>query len=696
MNYSGKIKLLTYNPIPSHYGLVLLIFLLFISFLSYAQSETEVEDIIANQILDEANYSDEISDFSEQLSDLLRNPIDLNKATEQEFKQLIFLSNYQIQQIILHRRKIERFISPLELQVVPGISLEQLEQLLPFVIVKDRFFEEGENFQSLVHKTKGSWMMTYNRGIEVPRGYEISDPEKSRYLGSPDKIANRFRWSYRDKVKLSFNLEKDAGEPFFKEKQKYGFDYYSASILFNNIGSLDKLIVGDYLLQFGQGLVLWNGPIFGNGASVAHIMQNGRGIRPHTGMMENKFMRGVAVTFKTKNLELTPFFSHNQLTATIKSEDDQKLATSINYSGLHRTPSELRNRNSLNQMAYGFNLNYFKTNLKIGTNISSTHFNIPLKLNNRTYSQYRFEGENLQNVSIYYQYNFLNLLIFGESAHSINSGWANNHGLIAAMGRKFSTSISYRNYTPDYHSFFAQSFQEQSTLGNEKGWHLSLVYHPKRRFEWVNSIDYTEFPWMKFRTKIPSHSYQVRTQMSYIWYKKGHLRFRYQYKFYQENYPADLKEFEGVADVERQQARLIFLYKLTPNFHIANQVEGKLFHKTNLGASKGFLIFQDIIWNKPKWKMGGNLRFSYFNAADYETRIFTYERNVLHSFSFPSYFRQGFRFYINKKIKPFKGLDIWIRYGISKYLNVEELGSGLDKIAGNKKSDIRFQIRYSW
>ena len=115
-----------------------------------------------------------------------------------------------------------------------------------------------------------------------------------------------------------------------------------------------------------------------------------------------------------------------------------------------------------------------------------------------------------------------------------------------------------------------------------------------------------------------------------------------------------------------------------------------------LAKQYGFLVFQDLIWNRPRWKMGGNLRFAYFNADSYEARLFAYERDVLYSFSFPSYFRKGFRFYLNQKFKPLKGIDIWLRYAITTYGNLKEFGSGLDKIIGNNKSDLKVQIRYAW
>ena len=41
---------------------------------------------------------------------------------------------------------------------------------------------------------------------------------------------------------------------FLPVKYSMGFDFYTASLAFKNFGIINKLVVGDYSLQFGQGL----------------------------------------------------------------------------------------------------------------------------------------------------------------------------------------------------------------------------------------------------------------------------------------------------------------------------------------------------------------------------------------------------------------------------------------------------------
>ena len=95
-------------------------------------------------------------------------------------------------------------------------------------------------------------------------------------------------------------------------------------------------------------------------------------------------------------------------------------------------------------------------------------------------------------------------------------------------------------------------------------------------------------------------------------------------------------------------------------------------------------------------KLTGNVRFAYFNTPSYNSRIYAYEDDVLYSFAFGLYNGRGFRTYLNLKYNVVKKLNFWIRYGLFVYKDVETVGTYLDEIKGNKKSDVKIQIRYQF
>ena len=77
-----------------------------------------------------------------------------------------------------------------------------------------------------------------------------------KYRGYLLKHWIRYETSYYDRIKLGFIGAQDAGEPFFAERNKTGYDFYSYYLQLQNINRLDRLIVGKYRVLMGMGLVI--------------------------------------------------------------------------------------------------------------------------------------------------------------------------------------------------------------------------------------------------------------------------------------------------------------------------------------------------------------------------------------------------------------------------------------------------------
>ena len=95
-------------------------------------------------------------------------------------------------------------------------------------------------------------------------------------------------------------------------------------------------------------------------------------------------------------------------------------------------------------------------------------------------------------------------------------------------------------------------------------------------------------------------------------------------------------------------------------------------------------------------KISGNLRFAIFDTEGFNSRIYAYENDVLYSYSVPAYQGRGLRCYLNGRYTISRGLDIWLRYALLSYTDQQTIGTGLDKIEGNKRSDIKLQVRYQF
>ncbi|MCY4779838.1 helix-hairpin-helix domain-containing protein [Sphingobacterium sp. UT-1RO-CII-1] len=658
-----------------------------------AQDINLVEEQIVEQVMDELEEGIDISEFTERLRYYYRHPIDINKTDGTELTELLFLNPFQITSLLQHRAQTGNFISILELQVVSGFDVKTVELLEPFITVNEGYFEKT-SVKDFITNSEQQLMLRYGRILEKQHGYHVRDSSRSRYLGDPNRYMLRYRMNYQNDIRLAINMKKDAGEPFFKEKQRYGFDHYGFSVYIRNKGIFKSIVLGDYSLQSGQGLVLWNGLSFGKGAMITSSARQAAGLNSYTSMNESDYLRGVAATLTAGKFEVTPFVSWRKLSGNLIIENEGSVIKSISKSGLHRTQTEQQYRNAIKQFTTGVDWRYKNKRLQLGFLALYNRLNAPYMPEDNLRNLYAFRKPDNTNVGFNYQYTFRNIFLYGEFAHQLSQGWATNNGVIASLHPKLSLFFNYRNYDKKYFSAFAQGLGETRATTNETGLYTGIVYHPNRTFSWLNYIDLFKFPWLRYRVDAPSSGADFLSQLSYSWYKIGELSFRYRYRFKQENTAAIVPE-RYLADVERQQVRVSFRYKLNEIWEIRSRVEAAFYEKDGV-QDYGGLVYQDVFWKPLNKKIQLNSRLAFFNTDSYETRIYAYENDVLYASSFPLYNKKGWRSYINARYRLGRHVDFWLRYAITVYRNEDSVGSGLEKSEGNRRSDIKIQFRYQW
>ncbi len=654
-------------------------------------SEMGLEEEFLEQLLDDFEQEIDLSELTERLRYYLAHPIDINTASERQLAALLFLSPLQIANILTHREKSGAFLSVLELQAIASFDVQTVERLLPFI----RVSPDGTPRLADLHDGKQQLILRYGRILERQRGYSIVDTNRSRYLGNADRYMLRYRLNYNDQVRLAINMDKDAGEPFFSERQRAGFDHYGISLQIKGKTWLQDLVVGDYALQVGQGLVFWNGLAFGKGAMITSSARQGVGLRSYTSMNEVDFLRGLAARMMlSKSLYFTPFASWRKLSGGLTETNEGTRISSIAQTGLHRTPNELANRQQIDQYVYGFDLSYSRQRLKLGFVGAHTRYGWPRAISTLLRNLDQFTGQGVTNVGLNYQTTFQNIYVFGEWAYQWQGAWATLHGMIASLNPQFSVFVNYRNYQRQYHAPFSQALGEGTAVSSEKGLYAGVSYRLGRKIEWTSYVDQFWFPWLRYGVNAPSQGIDVLSQFSYIWYKVGRINLRYRYRARQANSDEQMAE-HMLADVYREQLRLDFHYKLSSVWEIRSRVEAVFFDKETR-SDFGGLVYQDVFWKPRRLPVQGNLRLAFFQTDSYDARLYAFENDVLYANSFPLYYGKGWRSYANIRYRAHRKVDCWLRYRITRYSGVETVGSGLDVSDGPIRSDINVQIRYQW
>ncbi|WP_293299486.1 helix-hairpin-helix domain-containing protein [Pedobacter sp. UBA4863] len=678
------------------FKLLFIITFLLIGFAAKAQTQEDqlIKDLIES-IAENLPEDYDLSELQDRLTYYRNNPINLNKTNAEELKTLVFLSPLQISNLFEHIRKNGKLIDLLELQSIAEFDVVTIQRLMPFVTLEQNAIVDKITGQNLLKYGNNDLIVRYGRVIEKSKGY--TDLPGSRYLGTPDRYLFRYRYTYSNRVSASLVFEKDAGEHFFNGPKQKPFDFLSGHIALLNTGRFKKIVIGDYSMQFGQALTLWSGFSFGKSPDITAVAKRDVGLRPYTSANEFAFLRGAAATVGiAKNIDFSPFVSHRKLDASLGTNaNGEKTITTINETGLHRTQNEINNKNTTEQMVYGGVLQYKTNALNIGAIAYHTSFNRIFVPGSSLYQKFNFNGKELTNIGAHYSYTYKNFYFFGEFGKSLDAGLAYVNGALVSLSSTVSAVVLHRNYQKNYHNFFNQATAEASEAFNEKGFYAGLNINPSKVWSFQLYGDYFNYPWLRFRVDAPSEGYEFLGQVTYSPTKtfKAILRFKSEVK--QQNTSLTVP-FNYLDNVKRENYRADVKWAVGKSFSFQNRVEVVQFKKGAGNAEFGYLAYQDVSYDPLSSRLSGNIRIAYFNTASYDSRIYAYEDDVLYNFTFGLYNGKGLRGYANLKYRLAKKLDVWGRYALYNYENVEKVGSGLDEIGGKMKSEMRIQLRYQF
>jgi len=69
---------------------------------------------------------------------------------------------------------------------------------------------------------------------------------------------------------------------------------------------------------------------------------------------------------------------------------------------------------------------------------------------------------------------------------------------------------------------------------------------------------------------------------------------------------------------------------------------------------------------------------------------------VLYQFTIPAYYNRGTQTYLTVRYKIRRGVDVWLRYALTYYDNVDVISAGLEQIQGNHKQEIKAQVWFKF
>ncbi|MEJ6600654.1 MAG: hypothetical protein QNK78_10360 [Crocinitomicaceae bacterium] len=676
---------------------------LLVSGMSLAQDKDEIiqqrVEFISEQLEDE---NIDLTNIVEQLNFYYEHPLNLNSATSDQLRDLWILSDIQINDLQLHIKLFGKLISQYELQSLEYWDMSTIKMVLPFIRVDDKLDQLHVGLKEAFKNGKFEVYLRYQDILENKSGYDdvvdsILENSNSYYHGNSARYYTRLRFSYRTNLSVGITAEKDPGEQFFKGKQKYGFDFYSAHAFYKGGKYVKSVALGDYQVQIGQGLNFWSGYAFGKSADVTNVKKSANPLRAYTSVDETRFLRGAAVVLGVGDFSLTAFGSRKAVDASVVVDsllEDQEFVSSINLTGFHRTNSEIERKNALIENIYGANFQYAKRNFQVGVAAVSQGYNSEFIKDIQPYNQFDFRGKNSVALSADYSFVVKNFNFFGEISRTGYSGkTAVLSGILFSLDKRVSMAIVARDYDRAYQTFYNAGFAEGSRTQNERGLYAGLKLNLSREFSINSYLDVFKFPWMKFQVDGPSDGYEIMIQPSYKPSRSLEIYTRFRQQMRQKNSRDSDGTITGLEDVLQRNYRINFNYKISEAFRLKSRVEYVTINRASNAAENGIIITQDLLYRPKSSPIDIALRYALFDTDSYDTRIYTFESNALYVFSVPAYYYKGSRAYALIRYTFLRKFDLWVRYGVSIFANRTSLGSGAEEITGNTKTDVTIQLR---
>jgi len=661
---------------------------------------TDKQEQIIEDFMERTNEEYEFETYFEYLSILKENPLDINTADYDQISSLALLTDQQVTALIQYRKIHGPLASMFELKGVPYFDIETVYSMLPYVTVQSEIKKiKPFKINNALKYGKHQFLLRTHFLIENAKGYipDTANPTATRYLGDKYRLYARYHYAYSNRLSFGITAEKDPGEEFFTGTQKQGFDFYSAHLFMTNLGKVKQLAIGDYELKLGQGLVIWSGFGIRKGPAVMNIKRNTYPLKRNTAVNENRFMRGLATTLDFGKIELTLFSSSKKVDGNLNALDtlseEAILASSLQENGLHRTLSEISDKQAINEKIAGGHLKYRSRNFDIGFTGLYMNFNPGLELNTKPYSHFRLNGRELINFSTDYTWIYNNFLFFGETAISGNGSWATINGLVYNLDYRTGISLLYRNFQKDYQAIYANAFAESSTVENESGLYAGLSFSINRSLKLEAYADIFKHPWLKYKVDGPGNGVEVLGQLNYIPNRATSAYIRVKHESKTINLDVEDEKIERLGKSYKTNIRVHLQHNTGIRVSLRSRVETVLYKESNTGLEAGYLIYQDLIYNLSRIPLKLAFRIAYFNTSSFDTRVYTYERDVLYQYSVPFYNGKGIRYYLVANYKINRILQVWLKIGRYQYPFNQTIGNGLEEIDGNSKTEIKIQLR---
>ena len=626
---------------------ILLIFIL--TGLLIAQTEDSTS-VISDQTIENLTYepvtNNEEFNVIEYLEELQNNPVNINTADLTTLQKIPELDINYAKLIIQHRAKYGHFFSTNELFTIKGLPKHIIINIKPFISTSDPI-KQNDNT-----KPANTSLFNFARiNLRSRFSYNLNEKNDLLYCSYPGtklRLYNRLTL-LNQYGEAGILTEKDPGEKSY-------FDFISFHLFIKNLSFIQKAAIGDYVFEFGQGLVIW-GP-FGFSKTtdaVFPVKSRENTIRPYKGIDESRFFRGIGISAKYNEFLFSFFYSSHKLDGSIDTITGG--ITSLITSGYHRSNSELNSQGTLIETAWGGSVNYSYNNLiHLGVLYCTSKFSQHLSGS----LLYTPQGNRFNYFSTSYEF-CLNpsINLSGETAYDFKS-IASLNTIEISFNKNFLFVSSIRNYPRNYNAIHGNSLSEQrGKVQNETGFYNGFKL--QTNFGTFNFYyDQFKFPFGGYRFPISNAGEEFL--LSYANTFDDGIKIKTNYKYENKDYLLSQVDQKSIARRGRNDIRVLITWDILREIKLKsiteyNTIRIRENHVTEEGILLSNSVLIDLIDNlKLSWVI------SFFRTDSFFSSVYEYDNNIGGLVRGEVLYGEGTKINIYLSYKMFKELTISAQY----------------------------------
>lgn len=651
-------------------------------------TQYQIEAIIES-VTEELGEEYDATLIVEDLEGYALNPLNINTASRDQLSRLHLLNEIQIDQLMTYLETYGPALSIYELNAVEALNPLVLKRMEPFIWFGPPD-EEARTLSEMLEYGRHEIMLRSLGTLQVAEGYKKREDGTVPFEGNRFRYYSRYRFQSGNDISAGVLAEKDPGEAFFAGTNSHGFDFISGHLSIKVSPFIQNITIGDFIIRSGQGLVVWQGFSMGKSLYSLNVSKTNQGTRPYTSADENQFFRGISTTMNAGNVRLNLFFSKKNRDGNLAFSDSLgTYFTSLQSSGYHRTDSEIADKKSAGDLNAGILCSWQLVNLKLGAVFLYRQFDLPFLPVAQLYNRFNFRGKENFVSGADYLYSKGNYQLFGEAAVSKSGGKALLQGATAYLHDRIQLSALFRHFDRDYHAMWAAPFSENSSAANETGLYFGTHILPVKFVTLSAYSDIYHSDWIKYTTAGPSGGWDVFAQADFR--PTGRFQFYIRYKNEEKDRKFLLNEKNVNQPEQFRKSRFHVQYNLSETIVLKTRFE--YIHYKGLKAENGRMVYQDVQFAPARYPLNLSARIAWFNTESYNSRIYAYENDLLYTFAIPAYYGEGLRTYLNLKYKLCKKAEVWVKLANTVQNNAESIGSGYNEIAGNQKTELKFQLR---